>query len=185
MEISLCVSSNLYVQHVVLVTMLTCRNHWGKMDCWKQIPKDSVFILMQRTKSILRNTAGHLCGTWKRTTTTKEHAKSVTRRTTCTRDGSVNASGSSGTFLPLLTQTLLLLAHLLSSDQAVRPGPLWRTSVSNASWKKALLAMYAPIIQAHSFSSCLFASAVKRHSSRFARSAQSGGKSNEFCSLDF
>lgn len=87
------------------------------------------FILMQRTKSTLRNIAGHLCGTWKRMTTTKEHAKSATRRTTCTSDGSVNASGSSGTFLPPLTQTLLLLAHPLSSDWAVRPGPLWGASV--------------------------------------------------------
>lgn len=29
--------------------------------------------------------------------------------------------------------------------------------------RRALLSRYAPIIQAHSFSSCLFASAVKRH----------------------
>lgn len=86
---------------------------------------------MQRTKSTLRSIAGHLCGILRRMTTTKEHAKSVTRRTTCIRDGNANASGSSGTFLPRLTQTLLPLARPLSSDQVVRPGSLWSTSVCN------------------------------------------------------
>lgn len=145
---------------------------------------------MQRTKSTLRNTAGHRCGTWKRTITTKEHAKSATRRTTCTRGGNVNASGSSGTFPPPLTQTLLLLARPLSSDQVVRPGPLWSTSVWTRVVKDTIEDKHCwlgtPQLFRHTLSSsCLFASAVKRHSSRFARSAQSGGYSNEFCSLDF
>lgn len=91
---------------------------------------------LQRTKNTLRNIAGRRCGTWKKTTTTKGHAKSATRRTTCTRGGSVNASGSSGTFLLPLTRTLHLLAHLQSSDGVVKPGPLCSASV----WMQAVKA---------------------------------------------
>lgn len=95
-----------------------------------------IFTVIQRTKNTLRNIAGRRCGTWKKTTTTKGHAKSATRRTTCTRGGSVNASGSSGTFLLPLTRTLHLLAHLQSSDGVVRRGPLCSASV----WMQAVKA---------------------------------------------
>lgn len=116
---------------------------------WKQL------FLWQRTKNALRNIAGHLFGTWKKMTTTKELAKSGTRRTTCTRDGNVNASGSSGTFLPPQIQTLHL-ALMPSSDHAVRAGPV----CARQQWTISTAWLEGPIIHADCY---LSAFAGKQH----------------------
>ena len=69
-------------------------------------------------------------------TTTKEHARSVTRRITFTRDGNANASGSFGTFLPHRIQILLPLAHLLSSDPSGHAGSTLKGGTSV--WKQVV-----------------------------------------------
>lgn len=153
----------LYVLQFPVMTLLICKNLEGKMH-WNVHLRNNFsmflkqFISIQRTKSTLRSTAGRLCGTWKRTTTTKEPVKNATKRTTCTRDASVSANGSSGTFLPPPNHTPPPLIPPLSSDPGVRPHPL-------CGGDKLLPAKYAQIIQKHFFFSCL---SDKRHSCRCA-----------------
>lgn len=70
-------------------------------------------------------------------TTTKELEKSATRKTTCTRDGNVNASGFSGTFLPLPTP--LPPVHLPLSDKVVRLAhPVTFVNSRNYTWRFVL-----------------------------------------------
>lgn len=128
-------------------------------------------ILIQRTKNTLRSTVGLRCGTWRRMTTTKEHARSATRKTTCTRDGNASASGFSGTFPLPPPQTLLPPVRLPSSDAVLRPA---------CSRQKALLARKAQLFRHTSSSRRLSTSAVSHSSFRCAQF-----NSKQLCLLEF
>lgn len=92
---------NQQVVHKVFF-FLTCPNSVFNMFLF--------WMHFQRTKNISRSTAGLQSGTWRRTTTTREHGRSGKRRTTCRRSGRASVNGCCGIFRPPL-QTPLHLPH--------------------------------------------------------------------------